>query len=229
MLIMGFRFFRRMKIAPGLTLNLSKSGPSLSFGQRGVRRTVGIPDTGLFYTTTGGGSRRSRHGSGKEVACAADEPAVNPNERLTIGFFRRLVTPKGGQHHMRALLKFPTARWNLRATTDVRTSSASAMATNVSLAKKCRRRTSRSPTARSSIATAKARISSALYRFMVCSIWHNYHAAALELPSSIGTPNGRTMRRLRRIKHVGTGSHPASFRFRLTTRRMLSSCRRTGA
>jgi len=38
---MGFRFFRRMKIAPGLTLNLSKSGPSLSFGPRGAKVTVG--------------------------------------------------------------------------------------------------------------------------------------------------------------------------------------------
>ena len=38
---MGYlRFWRRMKIAPGLTLNLSKSGGSLSFGPRGAKYTV---------------------------------------------------------------------------------------------------------------------------------------------------------------------------------------------
>ncbi len=58
---MSFRFWRRVKIAPGVTLNLSKSGGSLSFGPRGAkftvgprgkRATVGIPGTGIFYTTT---------------------------------------------------------------------------------------------------------------------------------------------------------------------------------
>ena len=63
----SFRFFRRVKLMPGVTMNLSKSGPSFSFGargahvtvgRRGVRRTVGIPGTGLFYTS------RSGHHSG---------------------------------------------------------------------------------------------------------------------------------------------------------------------
>jgi len=63
----GLRYFRRVKLLPGLTMNLSKSGPSLSLGvrgahvtvgHRGVRRTVGIPGTGLFYTS------RSGHHSG---------------------------------------------------------------------------------------------------------------------------------------------------------------------
>ena len=53
------RFWRRVRVAPGVTINLSKSGPSLSvgprgskvtFGQRGVRQTMGIPGTGLFAT-----------------------------------------------------------------------------------------------------------------------------------------------------------------------------------
>ena len=56
---MAFRLFRRIKIAPGITINLSKSGLSASagmrgarvtLGPRGVRRTVGIPGTGLSYT-----------------------------------------------------------------------------------------------------------------------------------------------------------------------------------
>jgi len=57
--IMGFRFWRRIKIFPGVTLNISKSGISLSFGIRGFkytigqggkRMTVGLPGTGLSFT-----------------------------------------------------------------------------------------------------------------------------------------------------------------------------------
>ena len=56
---MGFRFQRRIKILPGVTINLSKSGVSASLGVRGAhvtlgngktRTTVGIPGTGLSYT-----------------------------------------------------------------------------------------------------------------------------------------------------------------------------------
>lgn len=54
------RFFRRVKIAPGLTLNLSKHGANVSAGFRGahvtvgrngLRRTVGLPGTGIYYTS----------------------------------------------------------------------------------------------------------------------------------------------------------------------------------
>ncbi|RMF45188.1 MAG: DUF4236 domain-containing protein [Deltaproteobacteria bacterium] len=38
---MSFRFLRRIRIAPGVTLNLSKSGGSLSFGPRGSKFTIG--------------------------------------------------------------------------------------------------------------------------------------------------------------------------------------------
>jgi len=58
---MPWRLWRRVKIAPGVTMNISKSGLSTSFGPRGakvtlghgrIRKTVGLPGTGLFYTTT---------------------------------------------------------------------------------------------------------------------------------------------------------------------------------
>ena len=57
---MGFRFYRRLKIAPGLSVNLSRSGPSLSLGRRGahvtigrkgVTKTIGVPGTGMFFTS----------------------------------------------------------------------------------------------------------------------------------------------------------------------------------
>jgi len=59
----GFRFYRRVRLFPGVSVNLSRSGPSLSVGvrgahltvgRRGVTRTVGIPGTGIFYTSRTG-------------------------------------------------------------------------------------------------------------------------------------------------------------------------------
>lgn len=56
---MGFRFQRRIKLMPGVTLNLSKSGVTTSLGVRGarvtlgrgrVRQTVGLPGTGISHT-----------------------------------------------------------------------------------------------------------------------------------------------------------------------------------
>ena len=57
---MGFRFFKRMNILPGVQLNLSKGGGSVSVGPQGAKFTIGtsgarvtfgVPGTGLFYTT----------------------------------------------------------------------------------------------------------------------------------------------------------------------------------
>ena len=73
---MGFRFQRRIKIAPGISLNLSKSGVSTSIGPRGakvtlghgkVRTTIGVPGTGLSYTEW----------NSLQGAPAASEPSSN--------------------------------------------------------------------------------------------------------------------------------------------------------
>ncbi len=56
---MAFRFFTRKTLFPGVTLNMSRSGPSISVGPRGFRHTiggrgrrttVGLPGTGLHYS-----------------------------------------------------------------------------------------------------------------------------------------------------------------------------------
>ena len=55
------RFWRRLKVAPGVTVNLGKLGGTLSFGprgakvtvdSRGARATAGLAGTGLFTTQT---------------------------------------------------------------------------------------------------------------------------------------------------------------------------------
>lgn len=55
---MGFRFRKRVKLFPGITLNWGRSGSSVSIskpgatinvGPRGTHGTVGIPGTGVSY------------------------------------------------------------------------------------------------------------------------------------------------------------------------------------
>ena len=96
---MGFRFWRRIRLASGLTLNLSKSGGSLSFGPRGAkftvgsrgkRATVGLPGTGLFYTSAFSSGKRPNAGARESRDY---EPTVRPEDRLTMGFFKRIITP----------------------------------------------------------------------------------------------------------------------------------------
>lgn len=78
------RLFRRVRLAPGVTLNLAARGPSLSFGVRGahvtvgrsgVRRTLGVPGTGIFVT-----SRRGWH-SGIHSAPAFRNSSLPPESR----------------------------------------------------------------------------------------------------------------------------------------------------
>jgi hypothetical protein len=58
---MAWRFYKRSRILPGVSINWSRSGPSLSlgrrgahvtFGRHGVRESIGVPGTGVSYTTT---------------------------------------------------------------------------------------------------------------------------------------------------------------------------------
>lgn len=89
---MGLNFRKSISLMKGLKLNLSKSGPSISFGKSGLRQsvnlkgqtrtTVGIPGTGIYYTKqsnvkniagalTGGG--KDSKGSKAKAAPAAKD------------------------------------------------------------------------------------------------------------------------------------------------------------
>jgi len=80
---MALRFNKRIKLMPGVTLNIGKRGISTSIGPRGAkftlhssgsrRSTVGLPGSGLSATTV---ARR------QQTAAPADaEPAYVPNAR----------------------------------------------------------------------------------------------------------------------------------------------------
>ena len=77
---MGFKFRKSIKIAPGVKLNLNKKSTGITFGGKGFHYTmnskgkrttsVGIPGTGLSYSTTS--SKKSKKGE--------DEVFMNNNE-----------------------------------------------------------------------------------------------------------------------------------------------------
>lgn len=57
---MGFRIRKNLTLLPGLRVNLSKSGASLSVGKRGAtinigrkgaRSTIGVPGSGVSYSS----------------------------------------------------------------------------------------------------------------------------------------------------------------------------------
>ena len=95
---MSLRFWRRVRVAPGVTMNLSKRGGSLSFGPRGAKYTMGtsgqrgtvsLPGTGLFYTVRGGAGS----GGSRRWSAAPEQPNIEAAHRLNLGFFQRLFTP----------------------------------------------------------------------------------------------------------------------------------------
>jgi hypothetical protein len=76
--VMGFRFRKSVKIAPGVRLNFGKKSTSFSFGGKGARYTVsstgrktasfGIPGTGLSYVETIGGKKKGKDKSNMSAA-----------------------------------------------------------------------------------------------------------------------------------------------------------------
>lgn len=79
-IIMGLRFRKSIKLCKGLKLNLNKKSVGLSFGGKGAQvslnskgittKTIGVPGTGLYYTSTSKVNSKKRNkpaknGSGK--------------------------------------------------------------------------------------------------------------------------------------------------------------------
>lgn len=85
---MGFRFFKRVQVIPGVTLNFSKSGVSTSFGPKGLKYTVGksgsrftagIPGTGIYYTTSMKGGKNQ-----KSVPALVSPPSMSFFQKLSL-------------------------------------------------------------------------------------------------------------------------------------------------
>ena len=93
---MGFRFRKSFKIAPGIRLNLSKSGIGASVGVKGfrvtkradgrVQRTTSLPGTGLSYvTTSSSSSTRENDGVVSEQTPRKTTTCPACGHRYTIG------------------------------------------------------------------------------------------------------------------------------------------------
>lgn len=75
---MGFRFRKSFKIAPGVKVNFNKKSAGVTFGGKGFHytvnskgkrtKTVGIPGTGMSYSTTSGGSSNNSKGSASTMS-----------------------------------------------------------------------------------------------------------------------------------------------------------------
>ena len=84
---MAWAFRRRIKVIPGVYINLSKSGISTSVGVRGasltfrsdgVYRNLGLPGTGIYSREKIGASRRQ--GASRRGGQLNDAPALDPAE-----------------------------------------------------------------------------------------------------------------------------------------------------
>lgn len=83
----GFRFSKRITLAPGLRMNLSPSGASwsvgprgasMTFGKRGTYANVGLPGTGLSYRTRLDGGVR---GTGRSASSGPTASQLREAER----------------------------------------------------------------------------------------------------------------------------------------------------
>ena len=100
---MGIRFRKSMNLAPGVRLNLSKSGLGVSVGRRGARFGVGprgpytsfgIPGTGFYtidYLGKGGTPRRTRRTTGR----APGSSLPVPEEAATLPLPEEVATASG--------------------------------------------------------------------------------------------------------------------------------------
>ncbi|WP_072691614.1 DUF4236 domain-containing protein [Rhodococcus marinonascens] len=84
---MGFRFQKRIKLAPGISLNVSKAGIGYSVGGKGVRmtrgangrvtRTLSVPGTGLSHRQTLRGSS-TRRSTSRRATSPQPQPTSQP-------------------------------------------------------------------------------------------------------------------------------------------------------
>jgi hypothetical protein len=82
---MAFRFRRSVRIFPGVRINLTRRGASLSAGvkgahmtvsDRGTRTTIGVPGSGAFYTDYTPHGERAPLGKGQSKGGGSMGPLI---------------------------------------------------------------------------------------------------------------------------------------------------------
>ena len=105
---MGFRFYKRVALFPGVSMNFGKRGTSFSVGPRGLKTTInptkgirysiGIPGTGLSYLTPyrkwGDAGSTEKPPSSRKTPSAADQRQAvreTDHQKLDLGFWAKLT------------------------------------------------------------------------------------------------------------------------------------------
>lgn len=121
---MGFRFRRSVQVVPGIRLNFSRSGPSVSLGvrgfhytlgSRGTRVTAGIPGTGLSWSQYTPYADKSRNLETRDDApplhpiSNISDPVLQPEETKSVEKINSLSTSDLAPLLDRARERFPIA------------------------------------------------------------------------------------------------------------------------
>lgn len=121
---MGWGFRKSINIIPGVKLNLSRSGPSISLGPKGMKYNISnrgsrvrcsIPGTGIYYTKNLGSkintnrnvpTNTSSHQSGNKIN--------NPNDNglKNLGFFEKLSLTNDEKQFLEGLKEFVNGNLN---------------------------------------------------------------------------------------------------------------------
>ena len=99
---MGLRFRRRIRVLPGLHVNLSKTGvsasvgrrgASITLGKRGAQANLGLPGTGLSYATRLGKRKtQTEHAPTPNTPHVPDVNVPRAPSRWTVGILSSLAT-----------------------------------------------------------------------------------------------------------------------------------------
>lgn len=93
---MAFRFQKRLKLLPGVTVNLSRRGVSTSLGVTGARvtfghgqrrTTVGLPGSGISHTSIETAQQRAQAAPEPANLAPADNPRPRRPSLLQRAFF----------------------------------------------------------------------------------------------------------------------------------------------
>ncbi|WP_063669698.1 DUF4236 domain-containing protein [Aliivibrio fischeri] len=99
---MGFKFRKRIKIAPGININISKSGVSTSIGKpgatinigkKGVKATVGVPGSGFSYS-----QNLSKSSSQEQVSSPKNTGSLLTKILVGLGIIFMLSAILNGNH-----------------------------------------------------------------------------------------------------------------------------------
>lgn len=121
---MGWGFRKSINIIPGVNLNLSRSGPSISLGPKGMKYNINsrgsrvrcsIPGTGIYYTK----NLRSKTNTNRNVPTNASSHQSgnkinNPNDNglKNLGFFEKLSLTNDEKQFLEGLKEFVNGNLN---------------------------------------------------------------------------------------------------------------------